>query len=93
MSNSNETSIDNTLDEREKLYGTFRSQAMMAQALKDTMRLSDSWRAMTPAKKEALDMIQHKVARILNSESASDYIDNWHDVAGYATLVERELIK
>jgi hypothetical protein len=31
-------------------------------------------------------MIQHKVARILNGEP--DYSDNWHDIAGYATLVD-----
>jgi len=29
------------------------------------------------------------MARIVNGDS--NYIDNWHDIAGYATLVEQEL--
>ena len=34
-------------------------------------------------------MIQHKIARVLNGDP--NYPDNWHDIAGYARLVEREL--
>lgn len=34
-------------------------------------------------------MIQHKIARILNG--GKSHVDNWHDIAGYATLVENEL--
>ena len=37
----------------------------------------------------ALDMICNKMARIVNGDP--NYIDNWHDIAGYATLVEQEL--
>lgn len=33
-------------------------------------------------------MIQHKIGRILNGDPA--YADSWHDIAGYATLVEKE---
>jgi hypothetical protein len=36
-------------------------------------------------------MIQHKIARILNGDPT--YTDNWHDIAGYATLVEQHLLK
>ena len=35
-------------------------------------------------------MITNKMARIVNGDP--NYIDNWHDIAGYATLVEQELI-
>ncbi len=38
----------------------------------------------------ALVMMTNKMARIVNGDP--NYIDNWHDIAGYATLVEQELI-
>ena len=36
-------------------------------------------------------MIASKIARIVNGDP--DYADNWHDIAGYARLVEKELEK
>jgi hypothetical protein len=41
--------------------------------------------------REALEMIAHKIARILNGDP--NYSDNWIDVAGYATLVANRLEK
>ena len=35
-------------------------------------------------------MILHKLARILNGDP--NYVDSWHDIAGYAILVE-DIIK
>jgi len=34
-------------------------------------------------------MILHKIARIVNGDP--DYTDSWHDIAGYAKLVEDRL--
>jgi hypothetical protein len=39
--------------------------------------------------KEALDMVAHKIGRILNGDPT--YTDSWHDIAGYSKLVEDEL--
>jgi hypothetical protein len=39
--------------------------------------------------REALDMIAHKIARIINGDP--DYADSWVDIAGYATLVSERL--
>ena len=44
---------------------------------------------MTDDQVIALDMICNKMARIVNGDPS--YIDNWHDISGYATLVEQEL--
>jgi hypothetical protein len=41
--------------------------------------------------RESLDMIQHKIGRILCGDP--DYADSWHDIAGYAMLVEQRLNK
>jgi hypothetical protein len=38
---------------------------------------------------EALEMIAHKIARILNGDP--NYVDSWLDIAGYATLVAERL--
>ena len=38
---------------------------------------------------EALDMIFHKIGRIINGDP--DYVDSWVDIAGYAKLVADRL--
>ena len=38
---------------------------------------------------EALEMICHKIARIVAGDP--DFADHWRDIAGYATLVANEL--
>jgi hypothetical protein len=46
---------------------------------------------MKSSQKESLEMIMHKVARILNGDP--NYSDSWHDIAGYAKLIDDVLIK
>ena len=36
-----------------------------------------------------IDLIANKLGRILNGDPS--YADNWHDIAGYASLIDREL--
>lgn len=82
--------IEDTLGERGKRYGAFDTHAAITQALKNEMRNTPNWRngKLTASHMEALDMIAHKIGRILNG--SPDYADSWHDIAGYATLVEKE---
>ena len=80
-------SVQNTLNEREDRYGSFSGHAGIAQALKRVMHDSPKWTLLYPDQKEALEMIQHKIARILNGDPF--YMDSWHDISGYATLVEQ----
>lgn len=84
-----EETVNKILEEREKRYGSFQGHALIAQKLKKTMLKSSKWSQLSSDKKEALEMIQHKVARILNGDP--EYDDNWRDIAGYATLVEQTL--
>lgn len=81
--------INDTLKERGKRYGNFARHAFLAQSLKRVMHNARSWNELEPDVQEALDMIQHKIARILNGDAA--YTDSYHDIAGYATLVEKRL--
>ena len=55
------------------------------------MRLTDNWEELSPAQKESLEMIVHKIARILNGDP--NYADSWHDISGYATLIDNALTK
>jgi hypothetical protein len=75
--------------ERGSRYGKFADGAEIMRDLKHVMHKVDGWNNLTASQKEALDMIQHKIGRILNGDPTYD--DNWKDIAGYATLIVEEL--
>jgi hypothetical protein len=83
--------IEATLSGREARYGAFTNHAKISQRLKDIMWAEPKWATLSDDQKEALEMVQHKVARILNGDV--NYSDNWHDGAGYFTLVDQRLKK
>lgn len=83
------SSTEALITERGARYGKFKDGAEIMQELKDVMRSVDGWNNLSASQKEALDMIQHKIGRILNGDP--NYDDNWKDVAGYATLIVNEL--
>lgn len=82
------TDVATVLAERGKNYGKFEDQAKIAFALADAMRVP-GWERLSVDQKHALRIISDKIARMLNGNP--DYIDNWVDIAGYATLVVRRL--
>lgn len=81
--------IDLTLEERGNNYGDFSGHAMITQNIKRAMHDSKNWRNLSEDKKECLEMVAHKIGRILNGDP--DYHDSWFDAVGYLTLVERQL--
>lgn len=83
--------VSQILDERKKTHGEYATHARMAQDLKNVVRNSPNTSRLSDAQMEGLDMILHKVARILNGDP--NHVDHWDDIAGYATLVSRELKK
>lgn len=86
-----EPSVEATLKERGRVHGPFDQHSVIAQELKAAMRRAPGWAMLSPDAMEGLEMIQHKVARILNKGWMC--ADSWHDVAGYAVLVEKRLRK
>jgi hypothetical protein len=99
-----DSNINATLAERNSRYGDFKGHAVFTQIIKATM--VNDWESLkllceaaeigelcttkrSPSQYEALEMIAHKIGRILNGDS--NYADSWHDIAGYAMLVEQEL--
>lgn len=84
------TDIVEILSQRHQVYGPFLRQAQLACDLKGVMRAYIAWEDnLAPDQREALDMIQVKVARLLNGDP--NYPDNWRDIEGYARLVADRL--
>lgn len=81
--------ITKILQERGKRYGKFADHAHISQSIKERMCESGGWLNLTEDQTEALEMIAHKIARILNGDP--NYADSWRDIAGYATLVADRL--
>jgi len=80
---------DQTLEDRGTRYGDFAGHALVTQSIKRAMSESENWQSLSDDKREALEMIAHKIGRILNGDP--DYQDSWHNIIGYARLVERQL--
>ena len=73
------------LAERGRTHGQFDKQACIAQALKTIMATGPNWERLTSPQREVLEMIAHKIGRILAGDPG--HVDPWGDIAGYATLV------
>jgi hypothetical protein len=84
-------SLENVLNERGLRYGQFIDHAFISQSLKAILNgeLKKRDKSLSSDQIEALEMIFHKIARIVNGDS--EYIDSWVDIAGYATLVANRL--
>lgn len=80
------TQIESTLKERGSRYGSFVDQATIEQNIKRAMMQAPNWGDLPPDSKSALEMVAGKISRILNGDP--EYRDNWHDIVGYAKLVD-----
>ena len=76
---------DQLIAERGQRYGCFEDGAEIMQQLKHVAHRSKAWERMKPIQREGMDMILHKIGRVLNGDPFYD--DNWKDIAGYAKLV------
>lgn len=86
----NQINITDILTERGKEYGLFKDHASITQRLKYIMHTEYNWNAkLDPDQCEALEMIAHKIGRILNGNPNN--VDSWADIAGYAKLVADRL--
>lgn len=83
--------IDKVLAERGNRYGKFSDHAALSQLLKQNIavRLHERQLVLEDDQQEAIEMICHKLARIINGDP--NYADSWTDIAGYAKLVADRL--
>jgi len=90
--------LSETLKQRGSMYGDFADHARVTQAIKRAYRVDlrknleervtsgSMTRDEADMVEEALSMISHKVGRIVCGDPC--YGDSWHDIAGYARLIE-----
>jgi len=82
------TEIASTLKERHNTYGSFGEESKAVVRMLDVLGYlkSTNKQEIPPLVLHATSMILTKLVRAFNGDPT--YLDNWHDIAGYATLVE-----
>jgi hypothetical protein len=83
------TTVQDILHERQKTHGSFIEHSQLAQSLKLQLRDCQTWDELSDMQRESLEMICHKIARVMCGNSC--HKDHWDDIAGYATLVAQDL--
>lgn len=82
--------IEELLKERRKTHGDFAMNAITAKSLFDIVISDSRGNEMQSSAWLALNVICQKIARICQTP---DEVDHWKDIAGYATLVVKDLEK
>ena len=79
------------LNSRASTHGTFADNATLTFDLNTIINASPNACAgnLTKSQRIAIFMILHKIARICSGNPNEP--DHWNDIAGYATLIVREL--
>jgi hypothetical protein len=85
------TDVSKTLAERGARYGAFIEHATIAQGLQEVLLDCKNWWRLDPDMRQMMIVICDKLARILNGDPY--YTDNYHDIQGYAKLVEDRLLR
>lgn len=81
--------IDNLLSERASTHGDYSEHAEYTQEIKEIIRRSRNYRTLAYHQTETLEMIAHKIGRILAGDP--NHKDHWADIAGYAKLTADRL--
>ena len=86
-------SSDELAVSRNPQYGTFAKRAELLIDLKALLHkhlvdIGDE-RKLSPSQQVAIGEVLNKLTRIVNGDP--DKIDSWADIAGYATLITKEL--
>lgn len=83
------TGFYETLQDRGGTHGVYRTQSNCTENIACIIRHSNNYIDMPTYVRHALEMVSVKLGRICSGDWA--YPDHWHDIAGYASLVEKEL--
>lgn len=81
---------DVLVTERKTTHGAFEDHARVTQKFKAVLfdelnrRIDRGQPGLTPMQYESLEMILHKIGRIVAGDAAFE--DHWNDIAGYAHI-------
>jgi hypothetical protein len=82
--------VHEILSQRGKTHGDFADVAKVEQGLKEVLRSGKNWGSLSASHRTALEMIAHKMGRILAGDP--DVLDHWDDMAGYSTLGRKDAV-
>jgi hypothetical protein len=80
--------MDVDIPNRDEQHGGMEAVGTLSQGFKNLMRGSKNWRDLTAGEREALEVIMHKIARVLSGRNPHDP-EHWRDIAGYAVAARR----
>lgn len=82
--------IEQTLEQRGNVHGEFEENSAVCMSIMRALQASRGWEAMPSYQQVALFYIAGKMSRIVCGDS--NFADHWHDITGYAKLVEGLLV-
>lgn len=82
-------SVDQTLAARAARYGSYPETCRITQEIVTSLNSGCNAAFLSDTQRVSLFMIASKLARIVNGDP--NYPDSWHDIGGYAKLVENHL--
>jgi hypothetical protein len=85
--------VNETLNDREEIYGDYGHNVATRCAVMNALSQLRYKKAGTVFTEEERVMIQDLVFKLVRFAASPDHVDSVHDIAGYATLIERELRK
>lgn len=85
-------SINKTLDERGTRYGKYCDNVYYRARIMELIIEHNNHAGIEEITPEMLIAIEDVVAKLVRVSASPSYKDSWHDIAGYATLVENELL-
>ena len=78
--------IEEILEER-SIYGDFEVNSVLVQQMKQALREHRDWNFLEPSEREAIEMIIHKIGRLVGRSGPSCIVDTVNDICGYAQLI------
>ena len=78
-----------TIAARQSTHGIFSENTKFIQAAKDLARQGPNWATMPAYQREAVDMLMHKIGRILYGDPS--HLDHWVDISGYSDRVVKTI--
>ncbi len=76
--------MQDILKDRLTTHGDFKDQSRVVQNLKAMVYNCEGSKNLSSMHREALDMILHKISRIVTGDP--NFYDHWVDIAGYAKI-------
>ena len=83
--------LDQTLQDRGNVHGDFHDNAYATFECLKVLSACPAFKFLTPVQSVAIFHIVHKLARACSGDS--NHLDHWHDIQGYAKLVETSIIE